>query len=67
MKIYPKAATLPGKEGATTYKMFDYTYNKYFIPFTPKIWIAIHLTVYHTFIIMLVLKIWCQNQNKYPF
>ena len=64
MKIYLKADTLPGKEGA--HKRFDCAYNKYFIPFTPKIWIAIHLTVYHKFIIMLVLKIWCQNQNEYP-
>ena len=55
MKIYPKAATLPSKEGAHLQEVWLYL-QKIFIPFTPKIWIAIHLTVYHTFIIMLVLK-----------
>ena len=55
MKIYPKAATLPGKEGAHLQEVWLYL-QQIFYPFHSKDMNSNSLTVSHKFIIMLVLK-----------
>lgn len=66
MKIYPKAATLPGKEGAHLQEVWLYL-QKIFYPFLSQDMNSNSPNrLPHIYYNVSSEKIWCQNQNKYP-
>ena len=66
MKIYPKAATLPGKEGAYLQEVWLYL-QKIFYPFHSKDMNSNSPNrLPHIYYNVSSEKIWCQNQKGYP-
>lgn len=66
MKIYLKAATLPGKEGAHLQEVWLYL-QQIFYPFHSKDMNSNSpYCLPHIYYNVSSEKIWCQNQNEYP-
>ena len=66
MKIYLKADTLPGKEGAYLQDVWSYL-QQIFYPFLSQDMNSNSPNrLPHIYYNVSSEKIWCQNQNKYP-